>query len=123
MLVIHVSGNGGFNLSFLGVKNTKPLYPSRTERFKLSMISDKSFITQISNKRKAWDFSGKNNIKRRAITALPIQNPVAESSFITESNLIETPLPALYKRGIAKCFPLYLFSVIHHLNIMKRIAI
>ena len=31
-----------------------------------------------------------------------IQNPVAESSFNAESNLIETPLPALYNRGIAK---------------------
>ena len=44
----------------------------------------------------------KNN--ERAITALPNTETgfIAESSFITESNLIETPLPALYKRGIAK---------------------
>ena len=48
---------------------------------------------------------------------------IAESSFNAESNLMLSALPALYKRGIAKCFPLYLFSVIHHLNIMKRIAI
>ena len=59
---------------------------------------------------------------RRAITALPNTETgfIAESSCITESNLIETPLPAaLYKRGIAKCFPLYLFSVVHHLDFVE----
>ena len=56
---------------------------------------------------------------------LIIQNPVnAESSFITESNLIQTPLPALYKRGIAKMlFLSFSFLVIHHFDVMKRIVI
>ena len=42
--------------------------------------------------------------KRRAITALPNTETgfIAESSFITESNLMLSTLPALYKRGIAK---------------------
>ena len=38
------------------------------------------------------------------------ESGLSQKAVNAESNLIETPLPALYKRGIAKCFPLYLFQ-------------
>ena len=74
-------GMVGYICLFWG-KNKKPLYPSRTERFKLFMIGDKSVITQISNTRKAWDSTGKNNKNRRVITALPN----TDTGFIAESS-------------------------------------
>ena len=74
---------------------------------------------------KAESFFYKRKKKIRTITALLTQNPVLSQKAVALQRPLDTDSTSciIQERNSEYAVPLYLFLVIHHFNIMKRIAI